>query len=259
MGVLRRREVTGPSVGTGVFGGYLYMSGSGMRLFGVRMPGMSPRDTDEQVMGEVTDVPPYRRAGRPQPVAVAGVEPLRDEADAAARPRAARSSPEPRREHGWRRCPTCGAAADEKLLAWLRRTRRGWRRAWTGCCQFGARARPRPAGSVPRPGGAGRAGQPDRGRHRRRRLGSDGPQLWAIGRLVAADDRCRRSSTRARRDRRAPRDNAMQPAIDAFLVEHGHRGNDEYELATPSWVMDPTPVYAAIDRLRRAPAERDRG
>ena len=53
---------TGPSVGTGVFGGYLYMSGSAMRLFGVRMPGMSPGDADEQVMGEVTDVPPYRRA-----------------------------------------------------------------------------------------------------------------------------------------------------------------------------------------------------
>ena len=43
MGVLRPHEVTGPSVGTGVFGGYLYMSGSAMRLFGVRMPGMSPR------------------------------------------------------------------------------------------------------------------------------------------------------------------------------------------------------------------------
>ena len=43
MGVLRPHEVVGPSVGTGVFGGYLYMSGSAMRLFGVRMPGMSPQ------------------------------------------------------------------------------------------------------------------------------------------------------------------------------------------------------------------------
>ena len=62
MGVLRPHEITGPSVGTGVFGGYLYMSGSAMRLFGVRMPGMTPRDADEQMMGEVTDVPPYRPA-----------------------------------------------------------------------------------------------------------------------------------------------------------------------------------------------------
>src|SRR5262245_8230398 len=62
MGVLRRSEVVGPSVGTGVFGGYLYMSGSALRLFGVRMPGMSVKDADEQVMGEVTGLPPYRRA-----------------------------------------------------------------------------------------------------------------------------------------------------------------------------------------------------
>ena len=62
MGVLRPHEVTGPSVGTGVFGGYRYMSGSAMRLFGVLMPGTTPRDAGAQVMGEVTDVPPYRRA-----------------------------------------------------------------------------------------------------------------------------------------------------------------------------------------------------
>ena len=62
LGVLRPHEIVGPSIGTGVFGGYLYMNGSSMRLFGVRMPGMSARDTDEQVMGEVTDLPPYRPA-----------------------------------------------------------------------------------------------------------------------------------------------------------------------------------------------------
>src|SRR5215203_3541797 len=62
MGVLRPGEVAGPSVGTGVFGGYLYMSGSVMRLFGVRMPGMSLRDADQQVMGDIADLPPYRRS-----------------------------------------------------------------------------------------------------------------------------------------------------------------------------------------------------
>ncbi len=42
MGVLRPHERTGPSVGTGVFDGYLYSNASVMRLFGVRMPGMCP-------------------------------------------------------------------------------------------------------------------------------------------------------------------------------------------------------------------------
>ena len=81
-------------------------------------------------------------------------------------------------------------------------------------------------------------------------------RLWALGRLVAADPAAvgdvrrgpRRTSPRARSD------TPLQPAVDAFLAEHGHRGNDEYELATPAWMMDPTPVYAAIDRLRHAPA-----
>ena len=41
------------------------------------------------------------------------------------------------------------------------------------------------------------------------------------------------------------------------MADHGHRGNDEYELATLPWAMDPKPVYAAIDRLRHAAPERD--
>ncbi len=62
MGFLRPNEVVGPSIGTGVFGGYLYMNGSVVRLSGVRMIGMTTKDTDEQIMGEVSDLPPYRRA-----------------------------------------------------------------------------------------------------------------------------------------------------------------------------------------------------
>ncbi len=85
IGALRRHELVGPSIGTGVFGGYLYMNGSAMRLFGVRMPGMSARDADEQVMGEVTDLPPYRRAkGDRNLRRLAGAEPVRADAVALA-------------------------------------------------------------------------------------------------------------------------------------------------------------------------------
>ena len=38
MGVLRPHEVTGPSVGTGVFGGYLYMSASAYGCSGCGCP-----------------------------------------------------------------------------------------------------------------------------------------------------------------------------------------------------------------------------
>ena len=84
--MLRPHELVGPSLGTGVFGGYLYMNGSAMRLFGVRMPGMSVRDADEQVMGEVTDLPPYRPAkGDRNLRRLTGAGPLRVQADARAR------------------------------------------------------------------------------------------------------------------------------------------------------------------------------
>ena len=128
--------------------------------------------------------------------------------------------------------------------------------------QRAGRRAARPARPLPRPPGhAGGAGQPHRRRHRRRRLGPAGPAAVgarpARGRRPDAVGDVRRGPRRTSPTRTA--DTPLQPAVDAFLAEHGHRGNDEYELATPAWVMDPTPVYAAIDRLRHAPADRDPG
>ena len=83
-------------------------------------------------------------------------------------------------------------------------------------------------------------------------------RVWALSRLVA-DDEDVSAAFDVGLDNIVVRthDSPLQPAIDSFLADHGHRGNDEYELATPAWGMDPTPVYALIDRLRRAPADRD--
>ena len=130
MGVLRPHEVTGPSVGTGVFGGYLYMSGSAMRLFGVRMPGMSPADADEQVMGEVTDLPPYRRAkGDRNLIASLALSRYVLEAAAIAGPRRARRGPRSTRRRGWRRCPTWVRRPTSSCCRGSRRSRLGRRRA----------------------------------------------------------------------------------------------------------------------------------
>ena len=263
MGVLRPHEVTGPSVGTGVFGGYLYMSGSAMRLFGVRMPGMSPRDADEQVMGEVTDLPPYRRAkGDRNLIASLALSRYVLAAAALARPRAARRGP-PRRAgmagddaragFGDRRAAAgvagdvpASASSEHEAAAAVQRAGR--------CAARACSTASSPAPAIP-PGLANRivggTGDVDSAQLAQR--------LWALGRLVAADAtlsaivrrRPRRASPAARSTPRCG------PAVDAFLADHGHRGNDEYELATPAWVMDPAPVYAAIDRLRHAPADRD--
>ena len=83
-------------------------------------------------------------------------------------------------------------------------------------------------------------------------------RLWTLGRLVADD-----AALTAQFDlglegiAARTRGTVLEGAVEAFLADHGHRCNDEYELATPAWVMDPAPVYAAIDRLRHASADRD--
>ena len=106
MGVLRPNEVVGPSVGTGVFGGYLYMSGSAMRLFGVRMPGMTPADVDEQVMGEAPAFPPYKRAKGDRNLVATLVLSSTSSADAQTRSGRARRGTDRGAGRGWRRCPT---------------------------------------------------------------------------------------------------------------------------------------------------------
>ena len=83
-------------------------------------------------------------------------------------------------------------------------------------------------------------------------------RMWSLGRVVAADPALSAMFDEgldgvAERTAGTP----LQVAVDDFLAEHGHRGPDEYELATPAWIMDPTPIYAAVDRLRHAPASRD--
>jgi rifampicin phosphotransferase len=83
-------------------------------------------------------------------------------------------------------------------------------------------------------------------------------RLWALGRLVAADPDLS-AAFDAGLDGVEGRTagTPLADGIEAFLRDHGHRGNDEYELATPAWSMDPSPIYATIDRLRYVSDDRD--
>lgn len=51
-----------------VFGGYLYLSMSLARIYGVRMPGMTPEIVDEQYYGDLAGVTPYAAEARPSDV-----------------------------------------------------------------------------------------------------------------------------------------------------------------------------------------------
>ena len=261
MGVLRRREVEGPSATTGVFGGYLYMNGSAMRLFGVRMPGMTWRDADEQVMGAVDGVPPYEPKKGDRNLAASWAT-VRHSTKLLRRPdldflATARTDA----ERWLATMPDLAETTDQQLLRWLddfpARQAASMKRLLQAAMFAGA-----PRGILDQllelrqapPGLANRivsgTGDVDSAQLAQR--------MWLLGRIVAADERLGAAFDEGL-DGIAERtaDTDLQPAIDAFLADHGHRGNDEYELATPAWVMDPAPVYAAIDRLRHAPADRD--
>jgi rifampicin phosphotransferase len=261
MGVLRPNEVVGPSVGTGVFGGYLYMSASAMRLFGVRMPGMTPADADEQVMGDAPGVPPYNPAkGDRNLVATlvlsTYVLKLMRKPDLAALD-AARTD-----ARTWlAQLPDLTSATDGELIASLDTFRPRQAASMKRLLQFSMLAGA-PRGlldkTLDRPGVA--AGMANRIVGGTRDIDSAqlAQRLWTLGRLVADD-----AALTAQFDlglegiAARTRGTVLEEAVEAFLADHGHRCNDEYELATPAWVMDPAPVYAAIERLRHAPADRD--
>ncbi len=261
MGGLRPHEADGPSLGTGVFGGYLYMSGSLMRMLGARMPGLSSDEADEQMMGDVPNLPPY--------------EPVKGDRNLIATLALARfgfglmRNPDLRplddaradALHWLSTMPELQTAGDDELLTWLDtyppRQAASMHRLLRSSMLAGV-----PRGLLDQ--ALERAKAPS-GLANRIVSGTgdvDSAQLaqrlWALGRLVADD-----AELSAVFDRRLEhieertRDTVFSVALDTFLSDFGHRGNDEYELATPAWVMDRAPVYAAIDRLRHSPAERD--
>ena len=261
MGVLRPDEATGPSVGTGVFGGYLYMNASAMRIFGVRMPGMSAADAEEQVTGTAGELPPYRpeKGDRNLRATLA----LLRRGGGLLRFPDLRFLDEARRDaEAWRATmPDLPSATDAELVAWLGtyppRLGASMRRLLEA-----AMITVLPQGMLDQL--VARRGAPP-GLINRLLTGTgdvDSAQpavrLWKLGRLVADDAELTAAFDAGLDDigaRVAGTPFAEQ--LDAFLRDHGHRGNDEYELASPPWGMDPAPVYASIDRLRHAPADRD--
>ena len=154
--------------------------------------------------------------------------------------------------------PDLGTASDEQLLGWLATFPPRQAASMKRLLQFSMLAGA-PRGLLDRflarPGMPAGPGEPHRRRHRRRRLRPVGPAAVGPGstRGGRADGVGTSSTTASMASPPAPEHTPLRPAVDAFLADHGHRGNDEYELATPAWVMDPTPVYAAIDRLRHVP------
>jgi phosphohistidine swiveling domain-containing protein len=260
-GLLRPVEATGPSLSSGVFGGYLYLNASVMRLFGIRMPGISWRDADKQVMGDTSGIPPYRPSKGDRNIA-ATISISRYSVKLFRQPDLAALDQARVEAKQWlATMPDLGAGSDRELLDWLggfpARQQASMKRLVHTGMFVGA-----PRGVLDRlldrphadPGLVNRivggTGDIDSAQLAQR--------LWTIGRLVAVDESLNAAFDAGlvgieERTLGTP----LAAAVEQFLCDHGHRGNDEYELAAMAWSMDPHPVYAAVDRLRRAPADRD--
>ena len=260
IGFVTPRDIDGLRLGTGVFGGYLYSSGSLARIMGVRTPGMNATTSDEQVFGKVAGIPPYRPAkGDRNLLATARVTKylmkiLRnpdltslDLARAAAQAWVG-SMPDP------------PIATNDQLLAFVSEYPPRLAESMKRLLHFSLIA------AVPRAvldKLVDRPGLPV-GLANRLVSGIDdvdsariAQEQWALGRVVAGD-----ASLTAMFDNDFDSvidhigGTALEVPMQRFLARFGHRGNDEYELATPAWAMDPRPVLAAVDRLRHVPADR---
>lgn len=268
LGLLRKRDFAGPGAnGTGVFGGYLYANLSIIRVACVRAPGMTALDADRQMAGLSEDTPVHR----PQPgdrnlVAtlamswsmarhllrpdVSGLDQRRADID-----RRNRALPAP-------------AQCDDDTLVDLvhscpRRWAEGMYRLLATSSYAGA------AGSIVERMAEQTGAAPGTALNLTAGLGtidSAAPaiELWALGRQVA------RSSmlTKLFDDDAVvlehvgdltgdPDVDRFVAAFEAFIVAHGSRGPDEWELASDTWGTNPQIAIAAIDRLRGAPDERD--
>lgn len=267
LGLVIDDDFAGPgSVSTGVFGGYLYGNLSLIRVVSERVPGMSADDADRQIAGLSDDAP----AHRPQPgdrslkasmrgTWVMGTRLLRPDISEVDTARVATGR--------WRAAlPDPRSQSDTELIDFVRsypaRFSDGMRLLLltSGFAAAGSSAMEQLAERAGAPPGTATTLTAGLGT-----IDSASPafKLWDLGRKVAASPLLsgwfdEGVELAALADRAGDPDvDEFVAAFDSFLVDHGARGPDEWELASETWGTEPAIALAAIERLRRAPADRD--
>ena len=264
LGLLRSRDFAGPGAnGTGVFGGYLYANLSMARVGCERAPGMTALDADRQMAGLSDDAPVHvPQNGDRDLIATLAMtwsmirHLLRPDISALD---AARRDVESRRGGI---LPPAECSDDELIdlvLAFPPRWADGMYRllfhsAFAGASnaiveQLTERAGCGRSAALALTGGLGT-------------IDSAAPamRLWALGRQVAESQRLTQIFDEGvdvlEIDDDPDVDHFLE-GFSAFVRAHGARGPDEWELASETWGTHPSMALEAIDRLRRAPAERD--
>ncbi len=250
---------------TGVFGGYLYLNLSIGRLAGARSPGLTPDAIDTQLYGTFGAPPYVRQRGDRNLLATARI--MRGLVGTLRRPEAGYVDDVMRDAVAWvTALPDTSSASDRTLLDLVPTFPARIERLFVALLRASTMS------------GTGRGlaeellKRSDNGIHVVNRLTAGlgtidsalpAERLWDLGRLVAADERLTAAfdggvAGVAERIGRFGSEaaNDFEREFDAFLADHGHRGPDEYEFASPTWATRPEIAYAAVDRLRHAPSDR---
>ena len=249
----------------GVFGGYCYLNVSISRIFGVRVPGLTPELVDQSIWGEMPGVPPYR----PRPTDespkhtqriqntigwIFTTQDLPELREDQKRVQAIRESR-----------PDLSSLSDEELVARMRSFVPIFRELFAqhlfisysaitvvgtiaGICD---QALGDPSLAMRLVAGVGD-------------VDSAAPsfEMWRLARLVAdtpalaeAFDADPRNALAAVRDR--PEGAELLKGFDDFIYEYGSRGPNEWEMRCPTWETEPGLALVAIDRMRVSDASGD--
>lgn len=252
----------------GCWGGYFFNQVSVGRVFGVRAPGGSPDAIDQAYFGGNPNVPPYAPDARDQDpelteavgrslaaVLSAHEAPYADEFEAKVRRWAAER-------------PDLQQLSDEELVAHGRAACHRLRETWDVYAQVVISASIGPGVVQAIASAVGRA---DDAVAVFTSLGGvetagTAQVVWELSRLVRRSDSLMAAFDDGTADllvrlRQASGSDAAAflEAFQALLAEYGHRGPNEWDLASDTWLTRPTLALSMIDRIRLQDDEQSPG
>ena len=242
----------------GVFGGYCYLNVSISRIFGVRVPGLTPELVDQSIWGEMPGAPPYRSLPTDEsPKHTARIQEtlgwifttqdlpeLREDQKRVQAIRDAR--------------PDLSAMSNDELLARLRSYFDLFKELFSqhlfisysaltvigtivGICQ---QALGDPSLAMRLISGVGD-------------VDSAAPSfaMWDMGRRAASTPGVRAEFDVGAADlldrlRQRPEADAFVKEFDRFIYDFGSRGPNEWEMRCPTWETNPELALVSIDRMR---------
>ena len=272
LGAFRQEEFRQPVPEVfGCWGGYFYNQVSVGRVFGARTPGGSPDAIDQAYFGGNPDVPPYVADARDEDPALSEAVGARlgEILGAEAIPAFAEDFFAKVRKWAAER-PDLASSSDVELVAHGREACLRLRETWDVYAQIVVSASIGPGVVAAIAGALGRA---DDAVAVFTSLGGvetadTVAQVWELSRLVRRSDALTAAFDEGVGGLLRRLDGSADPGVDAFtrgfqalLTEYGHRGPNEWDLASDTWLTRPAIALGMIDRIRlqddeHAPSER---